>query len=151
MPPLSKYKADQRKLVDMENADRETCLQLWWGAFRRVPPKHVSLRFMRRVLVHEEQCKMFGGLSTNIKRAFRHLLKQEQAKPEDAAVPTRPPTSLRPGNHLVREWNGRTYQVEVVESGFVFDGKTYASLSAIAKKITGAHWSGPRFFGLGKL
>jgi hypothetical protein len=56
--------------------------------------------------------------------------------------------SIRAGTHLVREWNGRTYQVEALEKGFRLDGKTYRSLSAIAKKITGAHWSGPRFFGL---
>ena len=54
----------------------------------------------------------------------------------------------RPGTRLVREWNGRTHVVDVIEDGFVFDGKTYRSLSAIAKRITGAHWSGPRFFGL---
>ena len=50
--------------------------------------------------------------------------------------------------HLVREWNGRTYQVEVIDNGYRFDGKTYPSLTTIAKRITGTHWSGPRFFGL---
>lgn len=57
--------------------------------------------------------------------------------------------ALRPGVCLMREWNGRTYRVEVVEGGFQMDGKTYRSLSAIARKITGAQWSGPRFFGIG--
>lgn len=56
--------------------------------------------------------------------------------------------TIRTGTHLVREWNGRTYQVEALEKGFRLDGKIYRSLSATAKKITGAHWSGPRFFGL---
>ena len=56
--------------------------------------------------------------------------------------------SLKPGTRLVREWNGRTHVVDVSEDGFIFDSKTYGSLSAIAKRITGAHWSGPRFFGL---
>ncbi len=55
---------------------------------------------------------------------------------------------LSEGTHLVREWNGRTYQVEVTKSGYVMDGKTYRSLTAIARRITGANWSGPRFFGL---
>jgi hypothetical protein len=58
---------------------------------------------------------------------------------------------LAAGTQLVREWNGRPYRVEVIEDGFVLDGKTYSSLSAIAKMITGAHWSGPRFFGLNKV
>ena len=52
------------------------------------------------------------------------------------------------GTHLVREWNGRTYQVEVLDNGYRFDGKTYPSLTTITKRITGTHWSGPRFFGL---
>lgn len=56
--------------------------------------------------------------------------------------------TLSAGHHLVREWNGRTYQVEVLDKGFRMDGKTHRSLSAIARKITGAEWSGPRFFGL---
>jgi len=59
------------------------------------------------------------------------------------------PAPARSGSHLVREWNGRTYQVEVVGGDYVMDGKTWGSLSAIAKHITGAHWSGPRSFGVG--
>ncbi len=55
---------------------------------------------------------------------------------------------LPPGTRLMREWNGRTYAVDVVTDGFVFDGKTYRSLTAIAKLLTGVQWSGPRFFGL---
>ncbi|TIR60185.1 MAG: DUF2924 domain-containing protein, partial [Mesorhizobium sp.] len=53
-----------------------------------------------------------------------------------------------PGARLVRDWNGKTHIVDVVEDGFVFEAKVYPSLSSIARKITGAHWSGPRFFGL---
>lgn len=65
-------------------------------------------------------------------------------------VSASPPLRARPaaGTRLVREWNGRTHVVEVTQDGFVMDGKNYRSLSAIAKRITGAHWSGPRFFGL---
>lgn len=57
-------------------------------------------------------------------------------------------TRLRPGAKLVREWQGRTWTVEVIEGGFLMGGERYASLSALARKITGARWSGPRFFGL---
>lgn len=63
-------------------------------------------------------------------------------------LPPKLTPKLAPGTQLVREWNGRTWQVEVVKGGFVCRGKRYRSLSAIAKMITGAHWSGPRFFGL---
>lgn len=57
-------------------------------------------------------------------------------------------TSLLPGARLVRDWNGRTHVVDVIEEGFVFEAKVHRSLTAIARQITGAHWSGPRFFGL---
>ena len=67
---------------------------------------------------------------------------------ETGRVAPRPGTTLRPGARLVRAWQGRTYVVTATEGGFTYDGKTYASLSAIAQRITGAHWSGPRFFGL---
>ena len=56
--------------------------------------------------------------------------------------------ALLPGTRLIREWQGRRHVVDIVPEGYVFDGKTHRSLSAVAKKITGTHWSGPRFFGL---
>ena len=56
--------------------------------------------------------------------------------------------ALSPGTRLIREWNGRTIAVEVREDGFVWEDRTYRSLSEIARAVTGAHWSGPRFFGL---
>lgn len=55
---------------------------------------------------------------------------------------------LSAGARLLRDWNGRTHVVDVTELGFLFEGRTYRSLSAIARQITGAQWSGPRFFGL---
>ena len=55
---------------------------------------------------------------------------------------------LRPGTRLVREWQGRQVDVLVTEDGFVWEERSYPSLSAIARAVTSAHWSGPRFFGL---
>lgn len=56
---------------------------------------------------------------------------------------------MKTGARLVREWNGIAHTVDIVEGGFRYRDKNYASLTAIAKEITGAHWSGPRFFGIG--
>lgn len=53
-----------------------------------------------------------------------------------------------PGTRLMREWNGRMHVVDITDQGVLFDGKLYRSLTAVAKRITGTHWSGPRFFGL---
>jgi len=55
---------------------------------------------------------------------------------------------LKPGTRLLREWGGRTHTVIVLDEGFEYDGERYRSLTEIARHITGAHWSGPRFFGL---
>ncbi|QOF69531.1 DUF2924 domain-containing protein [Aminobacter sp. SR38] len=55
---------------------------------------------------------------------------------------------VQPGARLIRDWNGRTHVVDVIEGGYVFEAKLYSSLTAITRKITGTHWSGPRFFGL---
>lgn len=59
-----------------------------------------------------------------------------------------PLPKLQLGSQMVREWNGKTYTVHATDQGFVLNGVTYGSLTAVAKAITGAHWSGPRFFGV---
>lgn len=56
--------------------------------------------------------------------------------------------AIKPGTWLSRKWHGEVHQVIVLESGFEYRGERYSSLSEIAKRITGSHWSGPRFFGL---
>lgn len=55
---------------------------------------------------------------------------------------------LSPGTELLREWQGRMHRVVVCANGFEYAGETYRSLSAVARRITGTAWSGPRFFGL---
>ncbi|WP_299085595.1 DUF2924 domain-containing protein [uncultured Ruegeria sp.] len=122
---------------NIEHLGRPGSLDLWREVFGRPPPKYLSPQFMKRVLIWELQNRDLGGLSARTNRRL-----------EQIASGKAPPPALKPGSHLVREWNGRTYQVEVVDRGFVMNGKTWRSLSAIAKHITGAHWSGPRFFGV---
>ena len=96
---------------------------------------------MRRVLLYEEQSKMMGKLPPSVARVLVAVVSGKKV-----ATAVRP--ILKPGSHLVREWNGRSYQVVVLSDGFKMDGKRFKSLSAVATKITGAKWSGPRFFGL---
>lgn len=124
-------------ISDIERLDRDGCLDRWRDAFGRPPPKYLSPQFMKRVLICDLQNKELGGLSADPERRLKRI-----------ASGKTPPAKAKPGSHLVREWNGRTYQVEVVNGGYVMDGKSWRSLSAIARHITGAHWSGPRFFGV---
>ena len=86
-----------------------------------------------------------GGLGKATHRKLRTIAKALQ---RTGRVGPTPSLSLKPGARLVREWHGRTHTVTVTEDGFEYAGTSYPSLTKIAKKITGAHWSGPRFFGL---
>ena len=124
-------------IFQISGMERAGCLARWREIFGRSPPKYLSPQFMRRVLIWEVQTRILGGLSAKTERRIRQI-----------ASGKAPPARAKPGSHLVREWNGRTWQLEVVDGGYVMDGKTWRSLSAIARHITGAHWSGPRFFGV---
>jgi Protein of unknown function (DUF2924) len=86
-----------------------------------------------------------GGLGKATRRKLQTMAK---ALRNTGRVGPMPSLSLKPGARLIREWHRRTHIVTVTENGFKFAGTSYASLSKIAKKITGTHWSGPRFFGL---
>jgi hypothetical protein len=123
------------------NPERPVTLVQWEAILGSPPPPYLSVPFMQKALEYEAQCKALGGLPATTRRTLRRI-----AAGEDVSTST--PAKLSSGAHLVREWNGRTYQVQVTEGGFEMDGKTWSSLSAIARHITGVTWSGPRFFGL---
>ena len=113
--------------------------------FRTEPPKAFGPDLLRRSIAHRIQEKAYGGLPANTRRLLDQLVKAAAAKPDGRLdLPRR----IKPGSELVRTWNRRTYRVMVLEKGFAYDGKTFASLSEIATLITGTKWNGPRFFGL---
>ncbi len=116
----------------------------WRRLYRRAPPR-LSRDLMRRAIAYRIQEKAVGGLSAASKRKLKdHAIQIEitgRVRPDSRPV-------VRSGARLVREWNGRTYTVTVTEDGFEYGEKIYRSLTKVARVITGAHWSGPRFFGL---
>ncbi len=126
-------------LPDLESMDRPALLALWSATLGGVPPAKMSQPFLRRVLAWELQAKAQGGLPVAVQRRLAALA-------AGAAKPVTP--AMKSGGRLLREWNGITHVVDAVEGGFLWRGGRYRSLSAIARVITGAHWSGPRFFGL---
>lgn len=117
----------------------------WQTAFGSAPPPFLSVRFMQKALAYDAQSKANGGLPAKVRRQLRQIADGDG---KTASATKLPAPSLQAGSHLVREWNGRTYQVEVLGDGYRMDGRTWGSLSAIARHITGTNWSGPRFFGL---
>lgn len=130
------------RIDDLEVLDRVALVAAWSEVFGTRPPRGLGQTFLRRFLAFEIQARRTGGLPKAVLAALR--------KREDGGATTRKSSSpgLKPGGRLLRDWNGVTHVVDVTETGFLWNGETWRSLSAIARAITGAHWSGPRFFGL---
>ncbi len=134
--------------ADLEDLDRETLKAEWEKSFGSSPPLYLSLGLMRTAIGYERQCRTLGGLSPATRRALASALAVGAGQTGRAGRAVAPPPVASSGALLVREWNGRTYRVEVLAEGYRFDGRTWPSLTAIARRITGTNWSGPRFFGL---
>jgi hypothetical protein len=113
----------------------------WRAMFKRAPPKALTKDLLARMMCFRIQQEVYGGFD----RATLKLLDSyAKGKPAEADRVRR----LKPGTELVREYQGECHKVIIVEEGFVWNGKTYASLTSIAREIAGTGWSGPRFFGL---
>ena len=105
----------------------------------------LSRDLLTRGITYKLRERAYGALSL----ATARKLEQAAADPPSrGAVKPAAPISLRPGTRLVREWRGVTHTVLIHADGIEWRGQRYHSLSLVARKITGAHWSGPRFFGL---
>ena len=116
----------------------------WERTHRAAAPPGFGPDLLARALAYAVQEKARGGLPSNVAREIRRSVADLAATSllPDRAAP------LRPGTRLTREWHGRTHHIHVVERGYEYRDKPYRSLTAIAREITGARWSGPRFFGL---
>lgn len=126
-------------LAALQSCDREVLVARWAELLRRPPPSNLSVQLLRSGIAHELQSTQIGALTRRTKEELVRL------KGSSAARPARRPRS---GAQLLREWNGVAHLVDVFDDGFRYRDKTYKSLTSIAFEITGARWSGPRFFGL---
>ena len=116
-----------------------------WRRLYNSDPPRVSRDLLILGIAYRQQEIEHGGLGKATLRKLGTLAKTLRTT---GRVGPTPSLTLKPGARLVREWRGRTHTVTVTEDGFEYGGESYPSLTKIAKKITGAHWSGPRFFGL---
>ncbi len=142
---VQKMPTIKAQMTGIQEMDLSTLRDEWRRHYRASPPRRLSRDLLIRGIAYKLQEKTHGGLSKAMRRRLRRLAK---AFSETGRVAPENGTKVRPGTRLVREWQGRTYVVTVTDDGFNYDSETYASLSAIAQRITGAHWSGPRFFGV---
>ncbi len=118
---------------------------LWRRLIRSEPPSRLSRDLMARAIAYRMQERADGGLGLATRRRLQLLA---AALVDSRAAAGEPGIALKPGARLVREWHGRTHTVLVLEDGFDYEGQHYRSLTRIAQTITGAHWSGPIFFGV---
>ena len=119
----------------------------WRRLHRAPPPMRLSRDLLIRGITYKLQERSLGGLSQSILRKLERP--HTEVKTSDACKPAEP-ISLKPGTRLVREWRGVTHTALVHADGVEWNGRRYRSLTIVARQITGAHWSGPRFFGLRK-
>jgi hypothetical protein len=132
-PPSNRRRghADIIRLTDLSLSELREEWQRCFGP----APEHRAGDLLRRVLAWRIQSEAYGGLDATTKR----LLSKD-----DSDLRPNP----QPGMRLAREWAGRRHEVVVIESGVVYEGRTFGSLSEVARHITGRRWNGPRFFGL---
>jgi hypothetical protein len=116
----------------------------WRRLYKTDASPHLSRELLIRAVAYRMQEVALGGLRPEPQRQLRQIV--QELKQTGEAKRFRP--QLKPGTRLMREWQGRTYEVVVLDGGLSWQGMQYCSLSAIARKITGTAWSGPLFFGL---
>ena len=121
---------------------------LWAEVFGRPLDSPLKKDMLIKCLAYRLQEQAHGGLRPSTVKRLEHLLRslvEGERMPASMDVPR-----FKPGTRLMREWQGKTFEVTVLDQGYAYRGECYASLSEIARAITGARWSGPRFFGLKK-
>jgi hypothetical protein len=142
-PDVAEIEGEIAGLVDRSTHE----LRLAWRKLHRTgPPVGLSRDLLIRAIANRLQEHTHGGPSLALRRRLQTLA----GELEKDAHSFDPGVVLKTGARLVRQWRGRTHTVLVHEDGFEHEGQRYRSLTVIAEQITGAHWSGPRFFGVSK-
>ncbi|MCL4711960.1 MAG: DUF2924 domain-containing protein [Pseudorhodoplanes sp.] len=138
-PPTSQTPQLVKAAASLDELRRE-----WRRLYKSEPPK-ISRDLLVMGIAYRHQEIEHGGIGKATLRKLQTLARTLRATgrvgPSSGLV-------LKPGARLIRKWHGRTHTVTVTEDGFEYGGMSYSSLTQIARKITGAHWSGPRFFGI---
>jgi hypothetical protein len=126
--------------VEALAAMKPTELKQEWRRAHEAEPPRVAASLLARSLTYDLQCAARGGAGARMRQ---RLMDGGSGSSRSA-----PALKLAAGTQLVREWGGSSHHVLMEEKGHCsYRGKSFTSLSAVARHITGAHWSGPRFFG----
>jgi len=130
----------RRQLLALAQMSKPELAEKWQDLFGKEAPNYGTV-FMRKRLAFRVQELFYGGLSRDLLKAML----RNGGDPVAAQAKKRGP---RPGTIIVRMWHGERHEVVIRTNGFEYNGQLYRSLTAVARKITGAHWNGKRFFQL---
>ena len=133
----------EQKLARLE-AMPPAQLRALWREIWRQPAPEIGHDLLRRGIAWKLQSRIHGDIPVHVRRELDSMLSRLRRGDQLSA----PGPTLRAGARLVREWQGKTYQVVVLDRGYEHDSRQYRSLTQIARAITGTHQSGTRFFGL---
>jgi hypothetical protein len=137
------YERSREALSRLPQLDLGELRALWRRLYKTEAVPRLSRELLVRAVAYRMQEVASGGRRLELERQLRQIGLELQ---QTGRLRIRP--QLKPGTRLMREWQGRSYEVLVLDDGFSWQGTHYRSLSAIARKITGTAWSGPLFFGL---
>ena len=126
-------------LVSLPNASRSELLD-YWKVLHAAPPPKMSTNLLLQAVAYKMQEQTNGGIKPTVKRYLEKAINDIGGSVAIGIA--------RPGTRFIREWRGITHEVMVESDGVIMNGKKLRSLSEAAFRITGAKWSGPRFFGL---
>jgi hypothetical protein len=140
MTKQSKLAEQLNLLATMSPVQLREC---WQNTAKSEPP-NVPTSLLRRLVAQQLQIKRHGGLPALVARELTSRANGQNALQLNVSARLQ----IRQGTRFIREWRGQTVEVVALDDGFEWKGRTFRSLSEIARVVTGAHWSGPRFFGL---
>jgi Protein of unknown function (DUF2924) len=143
--PTKSHEALSRKLASLRSLPIKQLKQQWRTLYSSEPPLRVSRELLTRAVAYRIQEQALGGLRPSTRRLLERLANDTRSGRPLKLSPSAPATA---GTVLMREWQGITHEVKVLDRGALYKRKRYRSLSEVARLITGSHWSGPLFFGL---
>jgi hypothetical protein len=138
--------AAESEIAELADKATQELRLAWLKLYRKEPPLGLSRDLIIRALANKLQERAYGGPNPSMKRHLNTLA----GELEKGSLSFDPGVVLKTGARLVRQWRGHAHTVLVLADGFEYEGQRYRSLTTIAARITGAHWSGPRFFGVTK-
>jgi hypothetical protein len=138
---MTKIDAELAALTTMSKAQ----LRERWARAYRSPAPDISATLIALAIAHRLQARRLVDLPAASLRELRQL---GAVLDRNGSLSNEPMATIKLGTSLVRSWHGVTHQVLIIKEGYVYRDTVYRSLSEIARDITGARWSGPRFFGL---